>query len=368
MAHITKRGAYQWQAQVRRKGLKPENKTFETKKDAQAWATAVESEMDRGIFVSRTEVERITLRDALARYLKEVTPTKRVPHIEAARIRRLMTHPISYKTLATLQAKDFANYRNERSKVVGRNTIRLELAVFSHLFTVARKEWSLPVVNYVSDIKKPAPGEGRTRRLGFVDMDGLSKSEETLLLAAAKSSKAKNLHACISLAIETGMREGELVGLTWTQIDLANKVIQLETEKNGDARAVPLNKAAEGLLRSLPTPVDGGRLTDFYDGAGLSRAFGRLCKKLSIVDLTFHDLRHEAASRFAPSMEAPTLAKVMGWKTLQMAMRYYNPTPADLVAAVRGFRGKAAVQNVCEPLSLGEAAQHADWLQSAPSA
>jgi hypothetical protein len=128
MAYITKRGEHQWQAQVRRKGYKPQNKTFESKKEAEAWAKVIESEMVRGVFVSRAEIERLTLGEALERYLKEVTPTKRASARERARILRLKEHPISLRTIASLEASDFTAYRDERLKVVKKNTVRLELA------------------------------------------------------------------------------------------------------------------------------------------------------------------------------------------------------------------------------------------------
>jgi len=131
MAYITKRGDYQWQAQVRRKGYKPQNKTFESKKEAEAWAKVIESEMVRGVFVSRTEIERLTLGEALERYVQEVTPKKRASARERARILRLMEHPLALRTIASLESSDFSKYRDEREKVVKENTVRLELAIFS---------------------------------------------------------------------------------------------------------------------------------------------------------------------------------------------------------------------------------------------
>jgi len=131
------------------------------------------------------------------------------------------------------------------------------------------------------------------------------------------------------------MRAGEIVGLTWEQIDLSARVIRLDLTKNGEGRVVPLSEAAEAAIRVIPRPIKGGRLTKFYDSRGLTAAFRRACERVGITGLRFHDLRHEAASRLAPHMPVATLAKVMGWKTIQMAMRYYNPTDAELVAAVR---------------------------------
>lgn len=205
--------------------------------------------------------------------------------------------------------------------------------MFSSLFNTLRKDWSINVPNHVQEIRKPSPGKGRDRRL--VD------DEEDRLLTAASDSfcRTKQLALAIILAIETGMRAGELVSLEWSQVDLPNNTIRLDTTKNGDCRNVPLTSKAEALIRSLPRPINGGRLFTFHDSNGLSASFRAACKRADIVDLRFHDLRHEAASRFAPKMQVTMLAQVMGWRSIQMAMRYHNAKASDLVDAVRSAVG-----------------------------
>lgn len=327
MASITKRGPYQFQAQVRRKGYDTQTRTFETRREAEAWATSVESEMNRGVFVDRSEAERTTFGEALDRYAQEVTAGKRGWETEMHRINALKKHPLAARSLASLRSVDFAKYRDARLQECSPATVKRELVIISHVFNTARQDWSLPVENPVANIRKPQPAKHRERRL--------LADEQARLLAAAEESKAATLAFCITLAIETGMRAGELVKLQWQQIDLPNRVIHLGITKNGDSRVVPLSEAAEAAIQALARPIHGGRLTSFYDSRGLSAAFRRACERAGIDGLRFHDLRHEAASRLAPHMPVATLAKVMGWRTLQMAMRYYNPTPAELVAAVR---------------------------------
>lgn len=327
MASVTKRGPFQYQVQVRRKGYPKVQKTFETKKEAEAWAVTVESEMCRGVYVDRSEAERTTLGELLIRYGKEKSPQKRGWKAEKNRIAQLLRHPISLRRLATLRSADFASYRNERCELVSGATVRLELALLSHALTIASKEWSIPVENFTKNITKPPRGVERDRRL--------SPHEERSLIWLAFEGNSNCLAQCIVLAIETGMRAGEIVGMSWSMVNLDQHSVLLEKTKNGAKRVVPLTELAEELLRHHPRKLTTDVVMDYSDSSTLSNAFHKLCAKCGIEDLRFHDLRHEAASRLAPRMKVTTLAKVMGWKTLQMAMRYYNPTNAELVAAMR---------------------------------
>lgn len=328
MASIIKRGPHQYQAQIRRGGYPTQTKTFETRADAEAWAASVELDMRRGRFLDRTEAEKTSLSEVLERYLAEVTPLKRGARQEQYRIRQLMRTPLALRKIADLRGVDFSRYRDERLRKVGPKTVRLELATFSAVLTYAHREWGMPIAeNPVAAIKKPTPPRGRSRRL--------EGNEEERLLAAAREARSATLELCIILAIETGMRRGEIAGLTWEQVDFPENLIRLSMTKNGEPRTVPLTQRAEDALKALPRPIHGGRLTQFHDSNGLGAAFRRACERAKILDLHFHDLRHEAASRLAPNMPVATLAKVMGWRNIQMAMLYYNPSDAELVAAVR---------------------------------
>ncbi|WP_215407535.1 site-specific integrase [Janthinobacterium sp. JC611] len=328
MASILNRGPHQWQVTIRRKGYPSQTKTLETKREAEAWAAIVESEMARGVFTDRTEVERTTLGDLVERYRDEMSPTKRSCRTELVTARRLLRHSLALRPLSTLRSVDFARYRKQRlSEGAANNSVRLELAYLSAVFTTARKEWSIEVRNFIQLVRMPPTTPGRNRRL--------VEDEESRLLAAARTSKAPAFDLCIILAIETGMRAGNLIQLRWEDIDFDRHVIYVARTKNGAGLVVPLSEKAETALRSYPCSRKTGRITSFYDSAALGAAFRVACKKAGIKGLNFHDLRHDAATRLAPLVTAPTLAKLMGWKTIQMAMRYYNPTEEELVTLRR---------------------------------
>ncbi|KPX85470.1 Shufflon-specific recombinase, partial [Pseudomonas amygdali pv. mori] len=143
MATIRNRGEYQWEAQIRRKGYPAQRKTFETKSDAQAWARMIESEIDRGIFVSRVEAERTAFHQLIDRYISEIAPKHKGAYSEIKRLEALKRHPLATRIVATLTSSDFARYRDERLKIRKGNTVKRELALFQCVIEAARREWGI---------------------------------------------------------------------------------------------------------------------------------------------------------------------------------------------------------------------------------
>jgi integrase len=195
------------------------------------------------------------------------------------------------------------------------------------MFNTARKEWSIEVRNFIELVRMSPATPGRT--------GCLVGDEESRLLAAARESQAPAFELCVILAIETGIRAGNLIELCWEAIDFKRHVIYVARTKNNYGLVAPLSAKAEAALKSYQRSNKTGRITSFYDSAALAAAFRMASKKAGIEGLRFHDLRHDAATRLAPLVTAPTLAKLMGWKTIQMAMRYYKPTEDELVTLRR---------------------------------
>jgi len=334
MASIVYRGPYQWQALVRKAGFKTQTKTLETEEEAKAWAREVERRMTVGTFVDHNVLKKMTLGQLLEQYLKEVTPKKRGWQKERYRIKKLMALELALRPLASLRPMDFAEYRNSRTQAVKPKSVREELMIFSAMFNHARKEWFLPVENHINNISKPSPGPGRERRL-------LPGEEGRLMEAIGQARKDVELRTAVVLALETGMRRGEIAELEWARVSLPEHKLRLVLTKNGEGRTVPLSKAAQEALESLPRHGTGKVFT--FPAEGFTVAFRAACARAGIEGLRFHDLRHERASRWAPHMRPQSLAKIMGWKTLQIAMRYYNPTDAELVALARDVERKTAL-------------------------
>ena len=164
--------------------------------------------MVRGVFIDRADAQRMTLEDALKRYQQEVTPTKRAwtAKSETNRARKL-TSELGKYSLAAITPDIVAQYRVKRlAEGLKNDTVRLELALLSHLFSTAIKEWRVGLYyNPVANIRKPAPGPGRNRRL--------VGDEEQRLIAACGAYSNPLLGWLVRLAIHTGMRAGELQSL-----------------------------------------------------------------------------------------------------------------------------------------------------------
>lgn len=237
-----------WQVRIRRKGYPEQTRTFSTRSAANAWARQVESDLDKGSFVSRVEAEKTTLSELLSRYLNEITPHKKHFKIEACRIKAWQKNPLSQRYLSTLRTTDFALWRDDRIRQgKSSNTIKLELAIISHLYSVARAEWGFESLeNPIRYLRMPKLPNGRTRRV--------SDDEIKLLI---KNSFSEELPNIIKLAVESGMRRGEIVSVTWKLVDFVKRTIELKETKNGESRIVPLSSEAINLLKSLPRRIDG---------------------------------------------------------------------------------------------------------------
>ncbi|WP_250532737.1 site-specific integrase [Caballeronia sp. AZ10_KS36] len=370
MPTIRKRGHYQWEAQVRRRGYPAQSKTFNTKAEAEAWASMIESEMSRGVWVSRSEAEATTLFEALKRYEEEISLSKKGAAQELSVLKTYKAVDLAKRPLATIRSADVAKLRDEWLKEYKPATVLRRLAVLSHVFNIARKEWGMDSLsNPIELIRKPPPNNARTRRIAVnaapvCTVSGQESeprgAEDGELERVAKASSSALLPSIIWLAVETAMRRGEIVSLLWVNVDLNRRVVHLPSTKNGDARDVPLSSRAVAVLQALKDARNhakddtsegdednAGRVFEIRSD-GVTRAFERAvgrARKLYVdesnaikqrpdgkflTDLRFHDLRHEAISRLASIFPMHELTKITGHRDPRMLMRYYHPRAEDL--------------------------------------
>jgi integrase len=319
MATFRKRGD-KWQARVQRYGQNSLAKSFHSKADALKWARNIESQLDLGVLAPKQTMPR--LMPLMVRYVEEVTPTKKGESQERYRANQFRKTKLADMQLDKITAEVVAQYRDARLKEVSANTVRLELAFLSVVFEQCRKEWGLAVSNPVRQIRMPKPGKPRQRRL--------ETGEEDALLAACKASRAYYLHSFVVLAIETGMRSGELLAMRWEHVNLTNRTVFLPDTKNGSPRTVPLSTRALNAIRALPRAISGRLFSSGYHS--IHNAFQLAITKAQATQtdsdsflhgLRFHDLRHEAVTRlFEKGLNPIEVGMVSGHKTLSMLQRY----------------------------------------------
>lgn len=312
-----------WQAIIRKRGYPSQSKTFRTKRDAESWAKITESEMLRGVWRDQSEAESTTLTEALNRYAREISTLKKGVTQEISIINKLKESPLSRMYLAAIRGKDIAKHRDDMlSDGYSPYTIQRRLSLLSHLFTVATKEWGISgLVNPVPLVRIHKSNNARDRR--FIG------DEEFRLLTAAQEY-GEPLPSIIRFALETGMRRGEIAHMLWQHIDMKTAVLLVPDSKNGDTRHVPLSTHALKVLNALPRRVDGQVWGIRADS--ITQAFERICKRAGIEDLRFHDLRHEATSRFFEQGFTNPLevAAITGHKDLKMLKRYTHFRAEDL--------------------------------------
>jgi integrase len=284
-----------------------------------AWARGIETQIDRAELPPTThDLRKLSVEDLLSRYEREVTPTKRGERFERSRIGVLRKHDIAKVRLSDLSGADAAKYRDDRLSKVKPATVRRELVVLRHVFEVARSEWNIPLhSNPVHALKLPKDSRPRDRRL---DADEAGK-----LLDALGKRTAWYLRPLLLLAIETGMRRGELLSVRWCDVNLRSKTIRLLRTKNGEPRVVPLTPQAIAILSELSRSGD---CVFPVSPNAVRLAWERLRTRAGIEDLRLHDLRHEAVSRFFElGLTTPEVALISGHRDPRMLSRYTHLRP-----------------------------------------
>jgi integrase len=274
----------------------------------------------------RSDVKAATLSTILDRYKKEISSKKKSSESEAHKIARIQRSGLAKKSLYRITPEDVAAFlnglhREQHGRMNGaplsESTKRKLAALLSHVFTIARKRWRMDVKNPVMEIELPRAGRSRNRRLE----DG---EEARLLVELAKARRATVAVPLVRLAIETAMRQGELLALAWSDVRIVGDhgTAMLHDTKNGEGRIVPLTATACAILAAMPRPLKGGPVFPIKISE-LRSAWEKACERAQIEGLRFHDLRHEATSRlFELGLDRVEAASITGHRTLAMLRDY----------------------------------------------
>jgi len=328
MASIKQRGERQWRVQVRRKGHKPVYRTFDTYADAKKWADELEGRISGETYIDRSEAKATKLRELLTQYQDEITPSKKGADRERYRIGQWLREEMADWSVLSVLPKDIAEWRRKQ-EAAGKapSTVNNAINLLSSVYRTAISEWGYPISNPCQGVRRVKANAAREAHL--------TEAEEAILLEAC--ARPAWLRPLVTLAIETGMRQGELLSLRWASIFEDHAF--LPTTKNGEARRVPLSQRARDTLADWKKAQGGGdapfqivrKTVDMGFKAAVATATANGAPRV-----TFHDLRHVAATRLAQRLTPLELARVLGHKTMTMVLRYYNPKAAELAAKIDG--------------------------------
>ena len=185
----------------------------------------------------------------------------------------------------------------------------------------------------------------------------LTEDEIKKLLDACSKSRNRDLRAAVVVALNTGLRRSELLGLTWERVDLSRGVIRLEVTKSGKRREVPLNAESYAALVSF-NQRESARV---FKNQSLRKAYENAVSNAKLDDVNFHTLRHTFASwAVMRGVSLKELQELLGHSSLAMTMRYAHLAPERLRSAVTRLEGltsskrteessQASTQDACSP-------------------
>ena len=302
-----------YQGLVRVKGHPYLAKSFKKFSDAQQWAMQTEIKLrreDAGIL----KIKYPSFKDMAVKYMLEITPTKRSSQDETYTIRSLCNegwaeYPINRVTPAVI-----GKYRDNQLKKVSGSSVCRRLDVISTIFTSIKKEWGYDVKNPVLAIRRPKRSEPRNRRL--------SDKEINLLLKGNRTSEL--LRTIIQVALETGMRQGEILRIHPDHIK--GKTLLIPIAKT-NPRTIALTTKALDILKRAAIPFN-------ITQDNLQKQFQKLCKHYGIKDAHFHDLRKNNLTDLMLKKNL-TVAETMlqaGHSDPRMLLRVYNNLRVEDVA------------------------------------
>lgn len=316
MPHVERRGAG-WRCRVRMPDGSRPSKSFRTKAEASAWGLAMEAG------TIETPLGQHTLGDALRRYAAEVAPLHKGERWEVLRCGLIARRPVAAKRLHSLTTADLAADRDARLAEVSAGSVRREMSLLGSVLEVARREWGWLRVNPLRDVRKPSAPASRKRR---VSDDEVQRVQLALGYTGGPPETASHRVAlAFEFAVETAMRAGEILGLTWPKVRA--KAVTLPATKNGDVRDVPLSARAREIIGLLPRDAD--RVFNL-DAPIRDALFRKARDRAGIPDLHFHDSRAEAIWRLSRKLDVLELARVIGHRDVRSLMIYFQVNADDL--------------------------------------
>ncbi len=293
------------------------------------------TEIIEGKYFERLPGDHKTFREMIERYLREYT-VKKAPGtqgMERALAKRLIEYFGNF-ALTQITPRLIVGYKGKRIESgASAQTINHELQLMSHAYKMAEREWEWVKDNPVRKVSKE-------RIDNFVERWLTYEEEEKLLDASPEWLKD-----IIVFALNTGLRQSEILNLKWKDVNLFRKTITILEQKNNSIDTLPLNQKALTILKAKSRVrylkceyVFHSKNKTRIDRRNLLRAFYSAVRKSGIEPLRFHDLRHTFSTRLVQSgVDIYTVQKLCRWKNISMAMRYAHHYPESLRSGVEAL-------------------------------
>ena len=345
----THRHCQSYRVRIRMKGGQYFDRSFKSKTLAKKWKRDMESAIEHDRYEFTNPATKHTLAELIDLYIERVLPSKPKNAKNTRRHLIWWKQELGHLLLAQIRPSLIAEKRDDllagfvrNGKLRSASTVVRYLSSLSHVFSKAVKEWEWVRENPVLKIEKPKQSQGRRRVL--------DEAEQKNLLKACEESGSKDLFLIVAMALGTGMRKGEIMGLRWKNLNLhlaAEKgIIFLENTKNGKPRPILVTGLLLNLLRErcanqrddalvFPSPNCPSRPVD------IRSAWECALKNAGIEGFVFHGLRHQTASYAATIEDNPlVIGELLGHETLQMTKHYVHLPSSHMHAMVETLQAK----------------------------
>lgn len=345
---ISQNGTLRFRARVRIKGFPPKSATFSKKSDAHKWALATENELRERKHFRYIGEDKFTVAQIIDRYLKDVLPFKdKLERSKSTEFHQLQwwKQQLGDFKLNELRRSIIAEARdklrqskNRYGRLYAPATVNKYISAISNVMNIAAHEWEIMRENPIVGVGKLKEPRGRDRFL--------SKEEIIRLISVCKIDVNRLILPIVLIALHTGARRGEILGLKWPDIDFERHIALLHNTKNGEKRKLPLYGSAYNELVKLRkrTRSKSGyvfSLPKSNKPIGIKETWNRVRRNACLEDFRFHDLRHTAASYLAMNgASLVEIAEILGHKTLNMVKRYSHISESHVEQVVKSMNNK----------------------------
>ena len=342
----------------------------DNKRLAEKLHSKVITDMVEGRYFERAEAKKHSFDELMDKFMHEYAVKReestRSRYVSA---RKNLGRHFKGHTLADLSPKALSSYvqfrKEEGAKAA---TVNRELGLLSKAFNLALRQWEWCNDNPCSRIQREPENNTIDR--------WLTSEEDARLLNGAEGYLNGQLVEIIILAMNTGLRQGEILNVRWKDVDLSRKVITVQKTKNKDPKVIPLNQTVSDMLLNKSKVVNiSGYVFSTMNGTKISRwnlkrEYANALRKANITNFRFHDLRHTFATRLVQSgVDLYRVAKLLGHRDISTTQRYAHHHPESLRSSVEILDKCYKSVTICaqESCSTGEKSliiKHAPLAQS----